>query len=112
MQRHRHCYVAGVLTMARRPRRAVSASFFHVTNRGIRRGALFVRPTDYRAFLAVLQEGLERYPVRLFAFCVLANHWHLVVGPKDTKALSCFMRWVTATHAIRWHRHRRTAGQG
>ena len=98
--------------MPRRPRHHVTASFFHVTNRGIRKAALFTRPRDYRAFLAVLDEGLQRFPVRLFSYCVLANHWHLVVAPVDVQALSCFMRWVSATHAIRWHHHRRTVGQG
>jgi len=98
--------------MARRPRASTPASFFHVVNRTARRVPIFIRPTDYRAFLQVLEEGLARYPVRLLAYCVLSNHWHLVVGPKGTNDLSCLMRWVSATHAIRWHHRHGTIGQG
>jgi len=73
---------------------------------------MLLRSKDYRAFLQVLREGLERYPVRLIAYCILSNHWHLIVSVPNVDQLSRFMRWTTATHAIRWHRHRRTVGQG
>ena len=98
--------------MPRRPRSSTPASFFHVINRTARRVPIFVRSTDYRAFQNVLSAGLARYPVDLFAYAVMANHWHLVVGPKSTEALSEFMRWVTATHAVRWHHRHGTIGQG
>jgi REP element-mobilizing transposase RayT len=73
---------------------------------------IFARRTDYRAFIGILQQGLERYPVQLLAYCILSNHWHLVLEPAGTKALIDFMHWVTATHAMRWHRHNKTVGQG
>ena len=98
--------------MPRRARSKVSASFFHVVNRSVRRQPVFLRPTDYRLFLTVLGQGLERYPIRLIAYCLMPNHWHLVVVPNSTETLSRFMQWVTATHAVRWHRRRKTVGQG
>jgi putative transposase len=73
---------------------------------------LFQRPADYRAFLAALDEGLRRHPVRLVAYCVLANHFHLVVGPTDPGRLSQLMHWVCTTHAKRWHSRRDSIGQG
>jgi putative transposase len=88
--------------MPRLARSSLAAPYFHVVNRTVRRLPIFVRPTDYRAFLKVLEEGLGRYPVRLVAFSLLADQWHLVVGPDGTNALSRFVQWVTATHAIRW----------
>ncbi len=98
--------------MPRLCRSRLDAPFFHVLNRSVRKSPIFQRPPDYRAFLAVLQAGLTRFPVRLVAFCVLANHWHLVVEPAGTQALIRFMHWVTTTHAIRWHRLRDSVGQG
>jgi len=98
--------------MPRRARSDVSASFFHVVNRSVRKEPIFLRPTDYTAFLKALRQGLNRYPIRLIAYCLMPNHWHLVVGPNSTKSLSSFMQWVTATHATRWHRRRKTVGQG
>jgi putative transposase len=98
--------------MPRLHRRALVAPFFHVTNRSVRREALFLKPLDYRAFLSALAEGLERHPVKLLAYCLMPNHWHLVLEPRGTGMLSSFMQWVTSTHAARWNRHRKTTGQG
>ena len=98
--------------MPRTPRSSLDAPYVHVLNRSVRKLSIFLRPQDYRAFLKVLEEGLARYPVRLVAYCVLSNHWHLVLGPDGTGALIRFMQWVTATHAIRWQRQHHLRGQG
>jgi REP element-mobilizing transposase RayT len=73
---------------------------------------IFVRRSDYRAFLQVIREGLEKHDVQLVAYCVMSNHWHMVLEPAGTEALVRFMQWVTATHAIRWRHHHKTIGQG
>lgn len=98
--------------MPRRARSSQRASYFHVINRSARRLVLFAQPADYRAFLAILSQALEQHPVRLIAYAVMPNHWHLVVGPTDTKALSQCLHWVTATHAIRLNRQRQAVGHG
>lgn len=98
--------------MPRLRRRRLSAPFFHVVNRSARRVPIFVRRTDYRAFLQVISEGLGKHDVQLVAYCVMSNHWHMVLEPAGTEALVRFMQWVTATHAIRWRHHHKTIGQG
>jgi putative transposase len=98
--------------MARRARRDIPGSFFHVINRSVRNVPIFMNRSDYRAFLTVLEEGLTHHPVKLISYCVMPNHWHLVLGPNGPNDLSPFMQWVTATHAIRWHRHHKSVGQG
>jgi len=98
--------------MPRRPRSHLPTSYFHVMNRAIRKMPLFTRSRDYRAFLKLLGDGLGRHPVRLVAYCILSNHWHLIVGPADPTELSRLMHWVTTTHAMHWHRRRKTVGQG
>ena len=80
-------------------------------NRGNGRRMLFTKPGDFRAFLKVLRQGLERYPVDLLAYCLMGNHWHLLLRPGTATALSALMRWVTTTHARRVHQHR-GAGSG
>jgi len=67
------------------------------------------------AFQKMLAEGLAKYPgVRLCSFCVMPNHWHLVVWPKpgQDRVLSEWMRWVGTTHVRWWHEHRHSAGTG
>ena len=85
---------------------------FHVLNRGVRRLRLFDEPADYRAFLKVFREAQARIPMRCLAYCLMPNHFHLVLCPGTDTALSAFMAWLTTTHSKRWHAHRLSAGTG
>jgi putative transposase len=85
---------------------------YHVLNRGNGRMRLFHKDADYAAFERVLSEGLERYPVELFTFCLMRNHWHLVVRPKTDEALGRLMGWIGVTHVRRHHEHYHTRGGG
>ena len=98
--------------MPRRPRASAFTGYYHVINRSVRKATLFETRRDYIAFLAVLRIGLEKYQAPLVSYCVLSNHWHLLIGPIEKPDLSRVMRWVTATHAMRWHRFRGTEGTG
>src|SRR5690349_16171191 len=50
--------------------------------------------------------------MRTLAYCVMPNHWHLVLWPRRDEDLSRFMAWVTLTHTQRWHAYRQSAGNG
>jgi putative transposase len=50
--------------------------------------------------------------MRLPAYCLMPNHFHLLLWPREDGDLSRFMRWLTITHTQRWHAHHRTAGTG
>lgn len=76
----------------------------HVMNRGNRRATIFRKPSDYKAFVSLLTEAAARFRVRLIAFCVMPNHWHLVLIPDEVGAISSYMRWVSGTHVRRYHR--------
>jgi putative transposase len=96
-----------------RPNRADEAgSIYHALNRGNARQTIFHKPEDYEAFLRVLGEGLERYPVELYSFTLMPNHWHLVLRPAEDGGMGRLLRWVTATHTQRYHAHYHTSGQG
>jgi putative transposase len=73
---------------------------------------LFHKAGDYEAFERVLAEGLQRYPVELLTYCVMPNHWHLVVRPKTDEALGRWMGWVGVTHVRRHHEHYHSRGGG
>jgi putative transposase len=96
-----------------RPLRAASGGLvYHVLNRANGRLTLFGKDGDYEAFLRVLDAAVSRVAMRLLAYCVLPNHWHLVLWPNDDGDLPRFMGWLTLTHTQRWHAHRHTAGSG
>jgi len=96
-----------------RPRRAADGGLvYHVLNRANAGMPIFEKPEDYEAFQGILEEAVERTQTRLLAYCVLPNHWHLVVWPKADGELSRFVGWLTLTHTQRWHAHRRSRGSG
>lgn len=99
--------------MARRPRIAPGGIAYHVMNRTWGSIALFEDAADYEAFERVLAEALAREPtMRLCAYCLMPNHFHLVLWPAKDGQLSRFMQWLTMTHAQRWHAYRKTGGRG
>jgi len=99
--------------MAHRRQAAGTAGIvFHVINRGVRRWRLFESDREYQTCLLLLGEARERYPLELFAYCLMPNHFHLVARPTADGQLSKFMQWFTATHSRRWHLLRGTTGTG
>ena len=98
--------------MPRRPRVATGGYVYHVLNRAVGGSSLFEKVGDYAAFEKVLEEAGQRTRMRLLAFCVMPNHWHLVLWPRVDGDLSDYMCWLTNTHTRRWHLAHGTAGTG
>ena len=87
--------------MPRRPRLATGGLAYHVPNRRIGRLPLFDKAADYLAFEKILQEAHDRIGVRIAAYCLMPNHWHLLLWPRTDGELSEVMRWITVTHTQR-----------
>lgn len=85
---------------------------FHVMNRGARKLGLFEQAGDYRAFEQCVLDALEQVPVRILAYCLMPNHFHLVVEPPHDGDLSLFMKILLGTHSKRWHVFRGSTGAG
>jgi putative transposase len=99
--------------MARKPRFSPGGLAYHVMNRAPGKLKLFEDAGDYQAFEKVLVEALDVHRgMRLCAYCLMPNHFHLVLWPKTDGQLSRFMQWLTMTHAARWHAHRHSVGRG
>ena len=98
--------------MPRCPRLAAGDLPYHVLNRRAGPLALFYSPTDYAAFEKILAEAHERFQTRLVVYCLMPDHWHLVLWPRRDGELSDVLRWITVTHTQRWHAHHGSAGTG
>jgi putative transposase len=85
---------------------------FHVLNRGVGRMRLFLRDADFEAFERILAKTLQTRPMRILAYCLMSNHWHLLVWPERDGDLGAFMQKLTITHARNWQEHRRRVGYG
>ena len=98
--------------MPRRPRISTGGYVFHVLNRAVGRQQIFHTEGDYAAFQRILEEARQRVPMRLLSFCLMPNHWHLVLWPVGDDDLSEYMRWLTVTHTQRYHAYHETSGTG
>ena len=81
-----------------RPLRMTPGDFvYHVLNRANGRLSLFDDDGDYAAFERVLTEACERVSMRILAYGIMPNHWHLVLWPRQDGDLSRFMGWLITT---------------
>jgi putative transposase len=85
---------------------------FHVLNRGVGRKTIFGKEQDYAAFEKVLSETHELRPMRICGYCLMPNHWHLLLWPEADGDLGRFMQRLTITHVRRWQEHRGEVGYG
>jgi putative transposase len=98
--------------MARQPRIDLAGYTYHVINRASGRVPIFRAQRDYIQFEEVLKEAIERTDMGVAAYCVMPNHFHLALQPKEDGAVQAFMRWLTKTQTQRWHSAHKTIGYG
>jgi putative transposase len=98
--------------MPRRARIAPGELVYHTLNRANGRAELFSKPEDYLAFERIMVAAMRRFPIRLLAYCLMPNHWHMVLWPRKDSEVTAFLRWLTLTHSQRLHAHRHTTGYG
>jgi len=98
--------------MPRIARVAPGGSIFHVLNRANGKLKLFRTDGDYLAFEKLLAEAHERFPMRILDWCVMPNHWHMVLWPRRDGELSAFIGWLSLTHAQRWKTAHNAIGHG
>jgi putative transposase len=81
-----------------------------VLNRGNARAEVFHKDGDFAAFVKLIAAANERLPMRVLAYCLLNNHFHLVLWPRNDGDLSRWMQWLLTSHVRRYHRHYHSSG--
>ena len=98
--------------MGRVRRVDVGGMVYHALNRANFRSRLFKRESHYQDFLALVGESLDFVPMRVLAYCLMPNHWHMVLYPRGDGELSRFLQSITLTHTQRYHARTGTVGYG
>ena len=96
--------------MARMPRLVVPGYPHHVTQRGNRRMKTFFSPDDYRLYLGLLAAHMKAAGISVWAYCLMPNHVHFVVVPKQEDSLARLFRNVHRRYSR--HINRRQEWQG
>lgn len=94
--------------MARRPRIRFRGAIYHAMTRGVRKSTLFVDDVDRRKFLRILATAVERYGCFCFTYCLMGNHFHLVIQT-PRKNISRFMQYLDGVYGkyFNWrHKYR------
>ena len=98
--------------MPRKARVAPGGWAYHIINRGNRRARIFASDGDYSAFMKAMADALDVVPMRILAWCLMPNHWHLVLWPNADGELSRFVGWISNTHVRRYNRFHGLDGRG
>jgi putative transposase len=96
--------------MPRTARASQGGYCYHVLNRGNGRRTVFHKDGDFAAFLKLLRQADERTPMRLLAYCLMPNHFHLALWPRQDGDLSDYMMWLMTAHVRRYHQHYHSSG--
>lgn len=96
--------------MPRAARGLVDNEIYHVLNRGNAKQVVFECDTDYAQFVKLLKHAKIRHPISILGYCLMPNHFHLIVCPSRGELLSQFMRWLLTSHVRRHHQRKGTSG--
>jgi REP element-mobilizing transposase RayT len=72
-------------------------AWYHVMNRGRRGEEIFTGKNDYNAFIDLLKGLFEDYNVKIAAYCLMSNHYHLLVQTPDAN-ISRSMRHLNGVY--------------
>ncbi len=97
--------------MARTARASKGGICYHVINRGNGRATVYHTASDYRFFIGLMGKARARIPMRILSYCLMPNHFHLVLWPIYDGDLSRWMQWLMTCHVRRYHQLRGTSGR-
>jgi len=96
--------------MARPLRIEYPGAWYHVMNRGRRGETTFDDGHDYQVFVELLKESSEMWNIRVAAYCLMANHYHILVQTPDANIARC-MRHINGVYTQRFNRRHLCDGQ-
>lgn len=88
---------------------SVAGGMYHVCARGDHRGALFCHDEDASHFVGLLEEACERYRLRVYAYCLMSNHYHLLLGTPAGNISEC-MRWLNGSYGMWFNKKHEIVG--
>jgi len=95
--------------MARPLRVNIEDGWYHITSRGIERRRIFTEDSERKHFLELLEEMSERYRVRVHAYVLMDNHYHLLIQTPQANA-SQAIHWLGVSYSVWFNRRHNRVG--
>lgn len=97
--------------MPRKARLLLKGVCYHIINRGNQKQEIFLKEVDYEKYLAILRHYKRKYRFKLYAYCLMPNHIHLILEVKDKGDLAKAMQGITLTYAIWFNKKYKKVGR-
>lgn len=86
--------------MPRGARVLLSNACYHIINRGNQKQSVFFEDLDFRKYLQILKHYKRKFGFKLFGYCLMPNHIHIILEPKNPNELARFMQGLTQAYAM------------
>ena len=96
--------------MTRPLRIEIPDAWYHVMNRGRRGEKVFLLRQDYTGFIDLLKESCKMWGIRIGAYCLMPNHYHLLIQTPEANLSRC-MRHINGVYTQRFNRRHLKDGQ-
>jgi len=96
--------------MPRIARITMENAFYHIITRGNQKQKVFREPTDYKKYLHLLARYKNKFKFRLYCFCLMPNHVHLLIQVKDPLMLNKIMRGINLSYTLSFNYRYKTVG--
>jgi putative transposase len=86
--------------MPRGPRVLIRNACYHIVNRGNQKQRIFLEEIDYEEYLKIIKHYKYSFGFKIFGYCLMPNHVHLVIQPKEPEELAAIMQRLTQVYTL------------
>ena len=97
--------------MPRKPRAQSESGFYHFITRGVTKKKLFHQDSDFKFYLALLDKYRQQYEIKLYHYCLMTNHTHLLLKAEGIFPLSKFGHYIQRRYAYYYCKKYKWVGQ-
>ena len=96
--------------MSRGARLLIPNAFYHIIHRGNQKQTLFLEGRDFEKYLQILLHYKRKYNFKLYAYCLMPNHIHLIIEVKKHNQLSKIIHGITLTYTLWFNKKYKQVG--
>lgn len=96
--------------MPRKSRKDINSEFLHIMVQGLNKEYIFNQEKEIEKYFDLLSENIEKFKLKIVAYCIMNNHVHLLTFSNDTNGISKFMQKINTKYAIYYNKSHNRCG--